>query len=138
MGKSHLAKVLILQLIEQGMACVVFDINREYNRLPRLETDSVGHVTRPGTIVLSASQNFRVTIEGFGRRAFIRLFEQFNPTENTRNQFELRVGQAFDQLEQLDLANEQLPPGRRRPRPFFNIDQVRARFPAPPGTNEAI
>ena len=56
MGKSHLAKVRILQLIERGMACVVFDINREYNRLPRLEADSTGHVIRPGTIVLSASR----------------------------------------------------------------------------------
>src|SRR5512134_721887 len=29
-GKSHLAKVVLLQLIEQGAPCVVFDITREY------------------------------------------------------------------------------------------------------------
>ena len=88
MGKSHLAKVVILQLIERGMACVVFDLNREYVRLPPLQMDNGGMVIRPGIVVLSASQNFRVTIGGFGRRAFIRLFEVFNPTETTRNTFE--------------------------------------------------
>jgi len=54
MGKSHLGKVLILQLIEQGMACVIFDIYREYNRLPRLELDNIVHLSRHGTIVRSA------------------------------------------------------------------------------------
>jgi uncharacterized protein len=137
MGKSHLAKVLILQLIERGMGCVVFDVNREYNRLPALQASN-GEVTEPGTIVLSASRNFRVTIEGFGRRAFIRMFEQFNPTENTRNRFELEVNRAFDRLEQIDEANRRVPPERQRPRPFFNLELIRSLFPAPPGTNEAV
>jgi len=138
MGKSHLAKVIMLELIRQGMACVVFDLNREYVRLPRLEQNESGQITNPGVIVLSASRNFRVTIEGFGRRAFIRLFEQFNPTENTRNQFELRVNRAFEQLAQLDDANQRAPAGQARPSPFFNIDYIRGLFPAPPATNEAI
>lgn len=129
MGKSHLAKVLILQLIERGQACVVFDVNREYNGLPQLAHDN-GHpptVTRSGTIVLSAARNFRVTVEGFGRRALIRLFEGFNPTENTRNAFELRVNNMFDQLAQLDLTNQQNP-DRQRPRPFLSIQFVRQQF----------
>lgn len=131
MGKSHLAKVLILQLINKGMACVVFDINREYNRLPALEEDSDGQVTQPGTIVLTAARNFRVSIEGFGRRAFIRLFEEYNPAENTRNVFELRVNQAFDRLQQIDDGNRREEnPERRQPRPFFNIELMRSLFPA--------
>jgi uncharacterized protein len=152
MGKSHLAKVLILQLIQQGMVSVVFDVNREYNGLPALEFDGRpftryeglhalpegGRVTTPGTIVLSAGHNFRFTIEGFGRQAFIRLFEQFSPTEPTRNIFETRVNQLFDQLEQVDLANQQAPSERQRPRPFINLDLIRAQFPNPPRTNEAI
>lgn len=137
MGKSHLAKVLILELINQGMACVVFDVNREYNRLPPLAADG-DNVRDRGTIVLSASKNFRVTVESFGRRALIRLFQSFNPTETTQNVFELRVNQAFDQLEKVDLANRQAPPGKQRPRPFFNVAYLRSLFPDPPKTNEAV
>lgn len=33
-GKSYLAKVLLLELIEQGASCIVFDLNREYVHLP--------------------------------------------------------------------------------------------------------
>lgn len=142
MGKSHLAKVLILQLMNHKMVSVSFDINREYNGLPELEFNerpissfnvlpslADGRVTKAGTIVLSASRNFRVTIEGFGRRAFIRLFDQFNPTDNTRNTFEMRINEAFDQLEQIDLANRQAPQNRQRPRPFFNVQHIRTLFP---------
>jgi hypothetical protein len=139
MGISHLAKVLLLQLTERSMVSVVFDVNQAYNRLPALELDDHGLVTRPGTIILSASRNFRVRIEDFGRRAFIRLFDNFNPTETTRNMFEQRVNSMFDQIEQLDLSNRQAATQQqRRRRPFVNINHVRAQFPDPPRTNEAI
>jgi len=36
-GKSHLAKVILLQLIQHGAPCLVFDINREYIHLPKAE-----------------------------------------------------------------------------------------------------
>ena len=136
MGKSHLAKVMVLQLMQRGMVSVIFDINREYTQLPGL-TQGNGQVITPGTIVLSASQNFRVTIEGFGRRAFARLFNQFNPPENTRNIFEMRVNAVFDQLDQIDLANRQAPEGRQRPRPFLNLEYIRGLFPAN-RTNEFV
>jgi len=136
MGKSHLAKVIVLQLMQRQMVSVIFDINREYTQLPALVEEN-GEVAAAGTIVLSASQNFRVTIEGFGRRAFVRLFEQFNPPENTRNIFEMRINEAFNQLEQLDFANQQAPENRQRQRPFLNIDHIRGLFPAN-RTNEFV
>lgn len=141
MGKSHLAKVLILQLVERQQACVVFDVNREYNRLPALTHDQNDppQVQRAGTIVLSAGGNFRVTVEGFGRRALLRLFDSYSPTDPTRNLFEVRVTQMFDQLAQLDLANrQQQDPRRRQQRPFVNVDFLRQQFPPPPRTNENI
>jgi len=136
MGKSHLAKVIILELTRQGMVSVVFDINREYNGLPPLTVED-NQVSNPGTRILTASQNFRVTIESFGRRGFIRLFDHYTPTETTRNLFETRVNESFDQLDQLDLANRQAPAERQRPRPFFNIDHIRGLFPAN-RTNEHV
>ena len=129
MGKSHLAKVLVLQLIEQGMVCVVFDQNQEYLGLPRLKMGDGEDVICPGIIILSASQNLRISIEEFGRRALIHLFEGFNPGESTRNTFDLMVNTAFDQLEQLDDQNRSAPEGRVRARPFFNPEYFRSQVP---------
>ena len=124
MGKSHLAKVIILELIREGMPCVVFDLNQEYVRLPALQTGADGRVTRPGVLVLAASENFRVTIDLFGKRALIRLFEQFNPTDTTRNEFEVRVGQAFDRSARAGRVGEE----QTTVQPFINLDYLRGLF----------
>ena len=55
----------------------------------------------------------------------------------------MRINTAFDQLEQIDLANQQVALDQRRPRPFLNIDFVRNLFPlragnGVQGTNEMI
>jgi hypothetical protein len=48
-GKSHLAKVILLQLIEHGAPCLIFDINREYIHLPKAEIDpQTGETVHPG------------------------------------------------------------------------------------------
>lgn len=66
-GKSHLSKVILLQLIAQGAPCLVFDINREYIHLPKLETDpDSGQVVRRGIIHLQAGGNFRSGVRQFG------------------------------------------------------------------------
>lgn len=123
MGKSHLAKILVLQLIEKEMPCVVFDLNREYVHLPKMELEGK-QVRRGGAVILSATKNFRVTIEGFGRRALISLFKSFSPTENTLNEFELRINQMFDQLEKQDLGRR----GQETTPQFINLEYVRSRF----------
>jgi uncharacterized protein len=86
MGKSHLAKVLILQLIERGMPCVVFDINKEYGRLP-------------GAEVLSAGGNFKLAVKDFGLAGLIDLFQHFGATEKILNEFERLVAEIFERLE---------------------------------------
>jgi uncharacterized protein len=138
MGKSHLAKVLILQLIEHGMVNVVFDVNKEYLRLPALRTDGQGSVVEPGVIVLSAGENLRWTIESFGRRPFLRLFASQNPFPATMQRFETEIIQLFDQLDRIDLANKQASPGEQQERPFVNLDFIRQRFPSPPRMNEQV
>lgn len=35
-GKSHVAKTILLALLDEGAKCVVFDINDEYSGLARL------------------------------------------------------------------------------------------------------
>jgi hypothetical protein len=66
-GKSHLAKVILLQLIEQGAPCMVFDINREYIHLPKAEIDpQSGEIIRRGIVHLEAGGNFRLGVRQFG------------------------------------------------------------------------
>jgi len=66
-GKSHLAKVILLQLIEQGAPCLVFDINREYIHLPKAEIDPrSGEILRRGIVHLEAGGNFRLGVRQFG------------------------------------------------------------------------
>ena len=104
MGKSHLAKVLILQLIEQGMPCVVFDINREYGRLP-------------GVDVLSASVDFKLAVTDFGLAGLMGLFQHFGATEKLQNEFERRIGEIFAEV-------EERPSGDR----FLTINDIREPF----------
>ncbi|HXV42440.1 MAG TPA: DUF87 domain-containing protein, partial [Anaerolineae bacterium] len=62
-GKSHLSKVLLMQLVHQGAPCVVFDINREYIHLPKVEVDpDTGRTLRRGIVHLEAGGNFRLGV----------------------------------------------------------------------------
>jgi hypothetical protein len=79
-----------------------------------------------------------VNVESFGRRALIRLFQNFSPTDTTQNEFELKINLAFDQLAQIDFANRDQPPERQRPRPFFTGSYLKTLFPQPPQTHEAV
>ncbi|MBI2305518.1 MAG: DUF87 domain-containing protein [Chloroflexi bacterium] len=74
-GKSHLAKVLLLQLIEKRMPCVVFDINREYARLP-------------GVTNLVPGENFRLSVEDFGVAPLVTLLRRFGLPETSAMNFE--------------------------------------------------
>lgn len=123
MGKSHLAKVIILELIKQGMPCIVFDMNREYIRLPKLKVDGE-QVTEAGVVVLSATKNFRVSIEGFGRRALVSLFKSYSPPDNTLNEFEFQINQMFDQIEKMRFSDRDTQTSI----PFINLEMVRSRF----------
>lgn len=63
-GKSHLAKGILLELIKQGKSCVVFDINKEYKRLP-------------GVTNLIPKDNFRLGVEDFGVDPMVTLLTKF-------------------------------------------------------------
>jgi DNA helicase HerA-like ATPase len=66
-GKSHLAKVLLLQLIQSGAPCIVFDINREYIHLPKAEVnEQTGEILEKGIVHLEAGGNFRLGVRQFG------------------------------------------------------------------------
>src|SRR5262247_4325841 len=77
-GKSHLAKVLLMQLIAQGAPCIVFDINREYIHLPKAEVEQpTGQVRHKGIVHLEAGGNFRLGVRQFGLPPLMTLLQRF-------------------------------------------------------------
>lgn len=77
-GKSHLAKVILLELIKQGKSCVVFDINREYARLPDVTN-------------LIPGNNFCLGVEDFGVDPLVNLLRRFGLPDTSAMSFENRL-----------------------------------------------
>jgi DNA helicase HerA-like ATPase len=105
-GKSHLSKVLLLQLIALGAPCLVFDINREYIHLPKLEVDpESGQVLKRGIIHLEAGGNFRLGVRQFGLAPLMTLMQRFGLPEVSGLYFENRLARLW--LEASALEREQ-------------------------------
>jgi hypothetical protein len=102
-GKSHLSKVLLLQLIAAGAPCLVFDINREYIHLPRLEVDpDNGQVTQRGIIHFEAGGNFRLGVRQFGLPPLMTLLYRFGLPEVSGLYFENRLARLWAEAETME------------------------------------
>lgn len=102
-GKSHLSKVILLQLIEQGAPCLVFDINREYIHLPKLEVDpDTGQTTRRGIIHFEAGGNFRLGVRQFGLAPLMTLMQRFGLPEVSALYFENRLARLWAEAEAME------------------------------------
>ncbi len=109
-GKSHLSKVLLLQLIEQGAPCVVFDINKEYIHLPKVEVDPhTGQTMRRGIVHLEAGGNFRLGVRQFGLPPLMTLLHRFGLPEVSGLYFENRVTRLWAEAEAMERNNGQVP-----------------------------
>jgi DNA helicase HerA-like ATPase len=109
-GKSHLSKVLLLQLIEQGAPCIVFDINREYIHLPKVELDpETGAVKQRGIIHLEAGGNFRLGVRQFGLPPLMTLLQRFGLPEVSALYFENRLARLWAEAESMEHNNGRAP-----------------------------
>jgi len=116
-GKSHLAKVILLELISHRAPCVVFDINREYIHLPRHDYDPVsGEVRRRGILHLLAGGNLKLSIQQFGLSPLITMLTKFGLPEVSAMYFENRVARLLDDLKRR--SSDHLPP------PFLSINDL--------------
>lgn len=104
-GKSHLAKVVLLQLIEQGAPCIVFDINREYIHLPKVEVDSQGRTIKRGIVHLEAGGNFRLSVRQFGLAPLMTLLQRFGLPEVSALYFENRLARLWSEADTLEKRN---------------------------------
>jgi DNA helicase HerA-like ATPase len=116
-GKSHLAKVLLLQLIEQGAPCIVFDINKEYIHLPKVETDpKTKRTTRRGIVHLEAGGNFRLGVRQFGLAPLMTLLQRFGLPEVSALYFENRLARLWAEAEEME--------GKKGRVPYVGLEQL--------------
>ncbi|MCL4299351.1 MAG: DUF87 domain-containing protein [Anaerolineae bacterium] len=109
-GKSHLSKVLLLQLIASGAPCVVFDINKEYIHLPKVELDpETGKVTQRGIIHLEAGGNFRLGVRQFGLAPMMTLLQRFGLPEVSALYFENRLARLWAEAEAIERERGRVP-----------------------------
>jgi DNA helicase HerA-like ATPase len=116
-GKSHLSKVLLLQLIASGAPCIVFDINREYIHLPKAEADpKTGQPAKRGIVHLEAGGNFRLGVRQFGLPPLMTLLQRFGLPEVSALYFENRLARLWLEAEELE---------RQRGRaPYIGLEQL--------------
>ncbi len=109
-GKSHLAKVILLQLIEQGAPCLVFDINREYIHLPKAEIDpQSGEIIRKGIVHLEAGGNFRLGVRQFGLAPLMTLFQRYGLPEVSALHLENRLSRLWEEAEAMEREGRSVP-----------------------------
>jgi hypothetical protein len=116
-GKSHLAKVLLLQLINHGAPAIVFDINREYIHLPKHVIDeTTGQVLSPGIIHLQAGGNLKLGVRQFGLSPLITMLTKFGLPEVSAMYVENRLSRLLEEMRQQEKRG-------MRP-PFLGIEHL--------------
>ncbi len=116
-GKSHLSKVLLLELINVGAPCVVFDLNREYIHLPKHDIDPhSGEVSHKGIQHLKAGTNLKLGVRQFGLNPLVTMLTKFGLPEVSAMHFENRMSRL---LEEASYHEQQ---GRRAP--FIGIQHL--------------
>jgi hypothetical protein len=116
-GKSHLSKVVLLELIARGAPCVVFDINREYIHLPKAEGHPLtGEAAQRGIVHLEAGGNFRLSVRQFGLAPMMTLVTRFGLPEVSALHFENRLARLWAEAEALEREG--------RPAPYIGLEQL--------------
>jgi len=114
-GKSHLSKVLLIELIKRGAPCIVFDINKEYVHLPRHE-ESDGTVLQRGIVHLKAGDNLKIGLQQFGIQPLITMLSKYGLPEVSAMHLENRLFGLFEQMRMLG--------DNGRKAPFLTLDHL--------------
>lgn len=97
-GKSYLSKVILLELINAGAPCIVFDLNKEYIHLPKHEIDTrSGRVRSKGIVHLKAGENLKLGIRQFGLSPLVTMLVKFGLPEVSAMYFENRMTRLFQE-----------------------------------------
>jgi len=115
-GKSHLAKVILLELIRLGAPVIVFDLNREYVHLPRHRVNPVTGKGERGVLVLTAGGNLRLDVRQFGLVPLSSMLSKFGLPEVSLLHFENRLGRLLREAWEWEREG-------RKP-PFLGVPQL--------------
>jgi hypothetical protein len=116
-GAAHLTKVIIGELIDHGIACVVFDTTGTYSQLsPDGESSSVGRDGRLGIVHLAVGESLRLGIPHFGLNALLMMLTQFGLPKAVAMYFESHVARRLALSKRQDDAEED--------HPFLGIDDL--------------
>jgi uncharacterized protein len=97
-GKSHLSKVLLMELMHAGAPCVVFDLNREYIHLPKHEMDAhSGEVFNKGIVHLKAGDTLKLGVRQFGLNPLVTMLTKFGLPEVSAMHFENRMSRLLQE-----------------------------------------
>jgi len=97
-GKSYLSKVVLLELINAGAPCVVFDLNKEYIHLPKQDVDShTGEVRTRGIVHLKAGENLKLGVRQFGLSPLVTMLTRFGLPDVSAMYFENRMARLLQE-----------------------------------------
>ena len=97
-GKSYLSKVILLELINAGAPCVVFDLNKEYIHLPKQDVDpQTGEVRSKGIIHLKAGENLKLGVRQFGLSPLVTMLTRFGLPDVSAMYFENRMARLLQE-----------------------------------------
>jgi hypothetical protein len=97
-GKSHLSKVVLLELINAGAPCIVFDLNKEYIHLPKHEVEPhTGQTRQRGILHLKAGENLKLGVRQFGLSPLVTMLTRFGLPEVSAMHFENRMSRLLQE-----------------------------------------
>ena len=97
-GKSYLSKVVLLELINAGAPCVVFDLNKEYIHLPKHDVDPhTGEVRTRGILHLKAGENLKLGVRQFGLSPLVTMLTRFGLPDVSAMYFENRMARLLQE-----------------------------------------
>ena len=97
-GKSYLSKVVLLELINAGAPCVVFDLNKEYIHLPKHDVDPhTGEVRTKGILHLKAGENLKLGVRQFGLSPLVTMLTRFGLPDVSAMYFENRMARLLQE-----------------------------------------
>ena len=97
-GKSYLSKVVLLELINAGAPCVVFDLNKEYIHLPKHDVDPhTGEVCTRGIMHLKAGENLKLGVRQFGLSPLVTMLTRFGLPDVSAMYFENRMARLLQE-----------------------------------------
>jgi len=97
-GKSYLSKVVLLELINAGAPCVVFDLNKEYIHLPKHDVNPhTGEVRSRGIIHLKAGENLKLGVRQFGLSPLVTMLTRFGLPDVSAMYFENRMARLLQE-----------------------------------------